>query len=91
MKMPTPHFLMTNPDLIIKSKTTLWWLESSLHLKYNLLINIYKRLNTNVCKRGLDEYKRLLSDIESDYQMVKKIIEIAPIGGLRILKSYGRC
>ena len=84
MKMPTPLFLLANPDIIIKSKITLWWMESSFHLKYILLINIYKRLNTNVCKRVLNEYKRLKSDIESDYQTVKKIIGIAPIGGLRI-------
>ena len=86
--MPTPNFLIANPDLIIKSKTTLWWLGSSFHFKYNLLINIYKRLNTNVCKRVLDEYKRLISDIETDYQMFEKINEIAPIGGLRIYTSY---
>ena len=85
--MPTPNFLIANPDLIIKSKITLWWLEGSFHLKYNLLINIYKRLKTNVCKRVLNEYKRLISDIESDYQMFKKIIGIAPLNGSRINKS----
>ena len=84
MKIPTPHFLNTNPDLIIKSKITLWWLGNSSQLKYNLPINIYKRLNTNVCKRALSEYKRLKSNIESDYQMVEKNIKNAPIGGLRI-------
>ena len=82
--MPTPHFLIANPDLIIKSKINLWWLGSSFHLKYNLLINIYKRLNTNVCKQVLSEYKRLKSDIEYDYQMVETNIGIAPIGGLRL-------
>lgn len=84
MKMPTPHFLIANPDLIIKSKITLWWLGNSSHLKYNLPINIFNLLNTNLCKRVLNEYKRLISDIESDDQMVVKIIGIAPIGGVRI-------
>lgn len=82
--MPALYSLIPNPDFIIKSKISLWWLESSFHLKYNLPINIYKRLNTNVCKRVLNGYKRLITDIESDYQMVEKIIGIAPIGGLRI-------
>lgn len=84
MKMPAPNFLIANPDLIIKSKITLWWLGNSSQLKYNLPINIYKRLNTNVCKRVLSEYKRLKSNIESDYQMVEKNIGIAPMGGLRV-------
>ena len=84
MKIPTLNFLIANPDLIIKPKITLWWLESSFHPKYNPLINIYKRLNTNVCKQVLSEYKRLKSDIEYDYQMVETNIGIAPIGGLRL-------
>jgi hypothetical protein len=56
MKKPTPNFLIANPDLIIKAKNPLWWLESSFHIKYNLLINIYKHLDTNVCRRVLGEY-----------------------------------
>ena len=88
MKIPTLNFLIANPDLIIKPKITLWWLESSFHLKYNPLINIYKRLNTNVGKRVLDEYKRLISDNESDCQRIEKNIGIADIGGLRIYTFY---
>ena len=84
MKMPTPNFLIANPDLIIKSKITLWWLGSSFHLKYNLPINIYKRLNTNLSKRVLSEYKRLITDIESYYQMFMKINGVVAIGGGRI-------
>lgn len=82
MKIPTPNFLMTNPDLILTTKMPKRWLENSFHLTYNLLLNIYKRLNTNVCKRVLNEYKRLKSDIESDYQMVEKNIGIAPKEGI---------
>ncbi len=46
MKMPTPNFLMANPDLIITAKMPKRWLKDSFHLKYSLLINIYKRLKT---------------------------------------------
>ena len=41
----------------------------------------------NVCTAVLHGYKRLLSDIESEYQIFKKIIELQNIGGLRILIS----
>jgi hypothetical protein len=84
MKIPTPNFLIANPEFIIKSKITLWWLGNSFLFSYSILIYFYKRLNTNVCKRVLDEYKRLKSDNESGYQMDEKIIGIAPMGGLRI-------
>ncbi len=35
-------------------------------------------------RRVLGEYKRLKTDIESDYQMVEKTIGIAHVGVLRI-------
>ena len=84
MKQPMPIFLIDNPGLIIESKIALWGFGKGYHLEYNLHINIYNRLNTKVCKRVLNGYKRLLSDIESEYQMVEKNIGIANIGGLRI-------
>lgn len=84
MKMPTPNFLIANPDFILTSKMPKWWLEDRLYQTYNLPIKVYKRLNTCVCKRVLSEYKRLKSDIGSDYQMVETNIGIALIGGLRI-------
>jgi len=84
MKKPTPGLMIANPALVIESKIALWGFGKGYHLEYNLHINIYNRLNTKVCKRVLNGYKRLLSDIESEYQMVEKNIGIANIGGLRI-------
>ena len=82
--MPSPHFLIAKPDLILTTKIIKCWLEDICHQTHYLLINIYRRLNTCVIKRVLSKYKRLKSDIESDYQVVEKISEIAYIGGLWI-------
>lgn len=84
MKIHAPNFFIVNPDLIIITKIPKWWFEDRFQLSYNLIINTYKRLNSEVCKRILNEYKRLKSDNSSDYQMVEKNIGIAPMGGLRI-------
>ncbi|MBK7790199.1 MAG: hypothetical protein IPJ54_16820 [Saprospiraceae bacterium] len=84
MKMPAPNLLIANPELILTAKMAKGWMEDRFYQTYNLPINIYKRLNTCVCKQVLSEYKRLKSDIEYDYQMVETNIGIAPIGGLRL-------
>lgn len=83
MKMPAPHFLMANPDLILTTKTPKWWLEDRFHLTYNLLLNIYKRLNTNVCKRVLNEYKHFIKRNIINNQMFMEIIRVESIGELR--------
>ena len=84
MKMPTQYSLIANPDLILTTKITKWWLEDSFHLTYNLLINIYKRLNTNALNRVINEYKCLINKFVVNNQMLSKYIRVAYINKLAV-------
>lgn len=83
MKQPTPTLLIANSGFNIETKIALWGLGNILQLAHSLLINIYKRLNANGCKRVLNGYKSLITDLGTDNQVVKKNIGIANIDGLR--------
>ena len=83
MKKPTPGLMIANPALVIESKIALWGFGKGYHLEYNLHINIYNRLNTKVCKRVLNGYKRLVKDSNIDNQGFMEFGTVAPMGELR--------
>lgn len=69
------HFLYHVPRL--KSERMMW-------IMINLLVDIYKRLNTKASKRVLNVYKCVPSFDVINNQMFLKINGVAPIGELRI-------
>ena len=50
----------------------------------NRLLNVFTRLNAKVGRRLLNEYRRLLEDINIDNQEDMEYLSIAPIRELRI-------